>query len=157
EQRCSARMSRISASTFTKAGLGQGLWRPHTWTYADDTAAVRELLLGRAVHDERIGNCSVGFGRSCTLTAELPRTGERHAMAVHGCEVAVTFSGNRRRARSDLSLWPKPGRAEMALDHLGESAVENASRPILSQLNNGPVAMKLDQTAAIDGRQQFGT
>ena len=32
-------------------------------------------------------------------------------------------------------------------------AVENASRPILRQLNNGPVSMKLDQPPASDGPQ----
>jgi hypothetical protein len=31
------------------------------------------------------------------------------------------------------------------------SAVKNAPRPILRQLNNGPVTMKLDQSTAIDG------
>jgi hypothetical protein len=34
---------------------------------------------------------------------------------------------------------------------------KNAPRPIFSQLNNGPVATKLDQPAAIDGPQQTGT
>ena len=54
------------------------------------------------------------------LIAELPRTGERNAMAVQACEVAVPPPGDRRRARNDLSLSPKPGRAEMAVDHLGQ-------------------------------------
>jgi len=34
--------------------------------------------------------------------------------------------------------------------------VKNALRPILRQLNNAPVAMKLDQPPAIDELQQTG-
>ena len=34
--------------------------------------------------------------------------------------------------------------------------VKNALRPILRQLNNGPVSMKLDQPPAIDEPQQTG-
>jgi hypothetical protein len=35
--------------------------------------------------------------------------------------------------------------------------VDNALRPILRQLNDGPVATKLDQPAAINSPQQTGT
>jgi hypothetical protein len=36
------------------------------------------------------------------------------------------------------------------------SPIKNAPRRILCQLNDGPVAMQLDQPAAIDGPQQTG-
>ena len=48
-----------------------------------------------------------------------------------------------------------PGRPE--IPHIKMPAVENAARAILRQLNNGPVAMKLNQPAAIDGPQQTHT
>jgi hypothetical protein len=48
-----------------------------------------------------------------------------------------------------------PGRPE--IPHIKTPAVENAARAILCPLDNGPVAMKLDQPAAIDGPQQTRT
>src|SRR5690349_1843166 len=68
----------------------------------------------------RVPNCSRGVARNCSVDAEIPRIGERHAMAVHGCKVAVAPAGGRGRARTHLSLWPQSGRAEMAMDHLGQ-------------------------------------
>jgi len=41
-----------------------------------------------------------------------------------------------------------PGRPE--IPNIKTPAVDNALRPILSQLNDSPVAMKLDQSAAVD-------
>jgi hypothetical protein len=55
-----------------------------------------------------------------------------------------------------VASGPDPGRPE--IPHIKTQAVDNALRPIFSQLNNGPVATKLDQpAAAIDGPQQTGT
>jgi hypothetical protein len=50
---------------------------------------------------------------------------------------------------------PDPGRPE--IPHIKTPAVENGLRPILRQFNNGPVAVKLDQPAASDGRQETGS
>jgi hypothetical protein len=44
---------------------------------------------------------------------------------------------------------PDPGRPE--IPHIKTPTFKNAPRPILGQLNDRPVAMKLDQPAAIDG------
>src|SRR5215475_6556787 len=45
----------------------------------------------------------------------------------------------------------------LTLSYLKPAPLKNAPRPILRQLNNGPVATKLDRPAAFDGPQQTGT
>jgi hypothetical protein len=50
---------------------------------------------------------------------------------------------------------PDPGRPE--IPYIKTPTFKNAPRPILGQLNDRPVAMKLDQPAAIDGPQQTRT
>jgi hypothetical protein len=54
-----------------------------------------------------------------------------------------------------VALGPDPRGPE--IPNIKTPAVDNALRPILSQLNDGPVATKLDQPATIDGPQQTGT
>jgi hypothetical protein len=51
-----------------------------------------------------------------------------------------------------VASGPDPGRPE--IPHIKAPAVDNAVRSILSQLDNGPFAMQLDQPAAIDGPEQ---
>jgi hypothetical protein len=54
-----------------------------------------------------------------------------------------------------VASGPDPRGSE--IPNIKTPAVDNALRPILSQLNDGPVATKLDQPSAIDGPQKTGT